>query len=107
MHIMLLSLFEFCKNLQRKGHILLAGINKITHVYCKAIRHFESKKHFGNICVLGQSTLFAVKEHLYMNIQLMGYVYSSIQTLLCPCMPQQFISERAAPMNIHLVAGLQ
>jgi len=30
MHIMLLSLFEFCKNLQRKGRILPAGINEIT-----------------------------------------------------------------------------
>jgi len=30
MHIMLLSFFEFCKNLQREGHILLASIYEIT-----------------------------------------------------------------------------
>jgi hypothetical protein len=29
-HIMLLSLSEFCKNSQREGHILLTGINEIT-----------------------------------------------------------------------------
>jgi hypothetical protein len=92
-HIMLLSLFEFCKTCKGKAIFCLQTLMKsYLHVYCKAIQHFESKKHFGNVCVLGQSTLFAVNKHLYMNIQLLGYVYSSVQNFLVPaCLSSSFL----------------